>query len=109
MVQEAVCQQGVDGLYFAGAWGGYGFHEDGLKAGMEVAQALGASIPWTPFSTSPKISWSGAWFAGVFGRFAGGAIRKGRLVIILPNGEQRSYGAASIGAVVPSKPASSSG
>ena len=32
--------QGGRGRYFAGAWMGYGFHEDGLKAGMAAAQAL---------------------------------------------------------------------
>lgn len=40
--------QGLDRVYFCGAWAGYGFHEDGLKAGMEVARLLGARIPWRP-------------------------------------------------------------
>lgn len=38
--------QGRDLVYFCGAWAGYGFHEDGLKAGMKVAELLGATIPW---------------------------------------------------------------
>ena len=38
--------QGQRGIYFCGAWAGYGFHEDGLKAGMRVARLLGANIPW---------------------------------------------------------------
>ncbi len=39
-------QKGVAGLqgkqnsYFCGAWTGYGFHEDGLKSGLRVAQQL---------------------------------------------------------------------
>lgn len=38
--------QGLDRVYFCGAWAGYGFHEDGLKSGMAVARLLGAEIPW---------------------------------------------------------------
>lgn len=32
--------QGRRRVWFAGAWTGYGFHEDGLKSGLAVAQAL---------------------------------------------------------------------
>jgi predicted NAD/FAD-binding protein len=32
--------QGLQHTWFAGAWTGYGFHEDGLKSGLAVAQAL---------------------------------------------------------------------
>ena len=38
--------QGKRGLWFCGAWCGYGFHEDGLKAGLAVANALGERAPW---------------------------------------------------------------
>lgn len=38
--------QGLDRVYFCGAWTGYGFHEDGLKAGMAVARLLGTTAPW---------------------------------------------------------------
>jgi predicted NAD/FAD-binding protein len=45
--QQALAQiQGRQRTWFAGAWAGYGFHEDGLKAGMAVAQGLGATVPW---------------------------------------------------------------
>lgn len=33
--------QGQQNTWFAGAWTGYGFHEDGLKSGLAVAQAIG--------------------------------------------------------------------
>jgi predicted NAD/FAD-binding protein len=32
--------QGRDHVWFAGAWTGYGFHEDGLKSGLAVASAI---------------------------------------------------------------------
>lgn len=38
--------QGRRGAWYAGAWCGYGFHEDGLKASTRVAEGLGVSAPW---------------------------------------------------------------
>jgi len=38
--------QGVNRIWFCGAWTGYGFHEDGLRSGLAVGEALGASAPW---------------------------------------------------------------
>jgi predicted NAD/FAD-binding protein len=38
--------QGIDRLWFAGAWTGWGFHEDGIASAVRIAQALGLDIPW---------------------------------------------------------------
>jgi predicted NAD/FAD-binding protein len=32
--------QGRGGLYWAGAWWGYGFHEDGARSGQQAARAI---------------------------------------------------------------------
>jgi hypothetical protein len=38
--------QGRGGVWYAGAWLGHGFHEDGLTAGLRAAIALGGAVPW---------------------------------------------------------------
>ena len=38
--------QGQNGLWFCGAYQGYGFHEDGLLSAVNVVKALGVDIPW---------------------------------------------------------------
>jgi predicted NAD/FAD-binding protein len=38
--KELPALQGRQRTWFCGAWAGYGFHEDGLKSGLAVAQQL---------------------------------------------------------------------
>jgi predicted NAD/FAD-binding protein len=45
--------QGVRRTWFAGAWLGHGFHEDGLVSALTVAQRLGAKAPWRAAAKSP--------------------------------------------------------
>lgn len=42
--QRMPALQGQHNTYFCGAWMGYGFHEDGLKAGLAVAELLKAGV-----------------------------------------------------------------
>lgn len=37
--------QGQGGVYLAGAWCGYGFHEDGIRSAVEVVKAMGERPP----------------------------------------------------------------
>jgi predicted NAD/FAD-binding protein len=48
--------QGRSRLWFCGAWTGFGFHEDGLVSGLEIAERLGARLSWRPASYRPS-SW----------------------------------------------------
>lgn len=48
--------QGEDGVWWCGAYAGAGFHEDGLQAGLAVAEALGGvRRPWSVPNESGRI------------------------------------------------------
>jgi uncharacterized protein len=49
--------QGQRNTWFCGAYFGAGFHEDGLKAGLDVAEALGGvTRPWNTACASPLLT-----------------------------------------------------
>jgi uncharacterized protein len=47
--------QNRNGVSFAGAWLGYGFHEDGLSAGLSAAARLGGIAPWAKELAAPAL------------------------------------------------------
>ena len=38
--------QGLNNIWFTGAWTKYGFHEDGIKSALHIAEKLGTNSPW---------------------------------------------------------------
>ena len=51
--------QGVGGVWFCGAYFGFGFHEDGLQAGLAVAEAIGVQKrPWRVADESGRLAMS---------------------------------------------------
>ena len=47
--------QGIRRTWFCGSYTGWGFHEDGLRSGLEVAAALGAPPPWLQAPSTPTV------------------------------------------------------
>ena len=45
--------QGRGGIWHAGAWLGYGFHEDGLRSALRVVEALGVRPDWARDTRTP--------------------------------------------------------
>lgn len=45
--QEKIAEiQGIDNIYFCGAYQKYGFHEDGFSSALKVINLLGVKAPW---------------------------------------------------------------
>ena len=44
--RQIAAANGREGIWLAGAWLGYGFHEDGLASALRVARQLDAAAPW---------------------------------------------------------------
>ncbi len=44
--RQLAAANGQSGIWLAGAWMGYGFHEDGLSSALRVARRLDVAAPW---------------------------------------------------------------
>ncbi len=53
--QDAPNWQGVDGLYFAGAWLGQGFHEDGVASAVPLAHHFKLPLPWLHSGSDSRV------------------------------------------------------
>lgn len=85
--------QGLHDLYFAGAYQGFGFHEDGAKAGMEAAYAL-LNTPWAAIPNHPRFLTSISQRAAqvMVHRFFSSFIKYGRLQISELGGDIHIFG-----------------
>jgi hypothetical protein len=87
--------QGSKGcVYYAGAWCGYGFHEDGMRSAVDVMDALGLALPWVPVATDPKSSLWTVWLQHLVSSYAGASLHTGRIRIIYPSGAEATFGQA---------------
>ncbi|KAG2306744.1 hypothetical protein Bca52824_026492 [Brassica carinata] len=93
--QELNNIQGKRGLWFCGSYQGYGFHEDGLKAGMTAAQSLlGKHMAPPPLSkpnymVPPSLTEKGARF--LFTRFLRQFISTGCVTVYEEGGTMFSF------------------
>ena len=52
-VKQLESIQGNGGVSFCGAWTAHGFHEDGMRSGLQAALRLGALPPWRNMPAAP--------------------------------------------------------
>ena len=95
--------QGFNGVHLAGAWLGYGFHEDGVKSAMDVIERMGATVPWESegsglsqgICTVPAMTLSQRTSFFIFDAMCSRAIRADSPIafrIIMPSGTEYVYG-----------------
>lgn len=97
--------QGNKHVYHAGAWCGYGFHEDGIKSAVDALEAMArrsgsddtlsdtktplSVTPWHPRSCDPHLTLGSKLFIPLFTRVAGSWVPPNRTFkMLLPNGDE---------------------
>ena len=104
---DGACQLKKRNVWFAGAWLGSGFHEDGLRSAVAAATGiLGGRVPsWAAAAgapqhpalelirgPSPEISWKHWMGMKLFESVASRGIKKGFLRVVLPDGNEMQFG-----------------
>ena len=91
--------QGVDGVWYAGAWCGYGFHEDGIKSAVDMCTKLCRKkkaeqvVPWEPIACDPHLTVIQSAFWRLFRNFGAAQLPPSAAIrVILPNGSETIVG-----------------
>jgi len=58
--------QGRQRTFYCGSYTGYGFHEDGFRSAVQVAEMLGVALPWSATVAPSAVSETGPMRAPVF-------------------------------------------
>lgn len=87
-------------VYYAGAWCGYGFHEDGMRAAVAAVSAMGLNAPWEPRATSPKMTLYQGYVCARLEQYLAAAISTGSVLrVVRPDGVDVTFGASAAPAV----------
>ena len=88
--------QGAGNVWFAGAWCGYGFHEDGIRSAVEMANRLCGKksvVPWDAVSCNPKLSLMQKLFLRLFKSYGGAILPPNAAIrLVLPDGSEARVG-----------------
>jgi len=86
--------QGINGLYFCGAWQEYGFHEDGVRSGLSAAQFALGNRSWAPIPNHPRMKFSSFQSASKLAvmNFLRSYVITGRLQVVEAGGDSYVFG-----------------